>query len=158
MESPQDQPQRVMLPFSRVFLAWGCVTAGISAIPLLVFSVDSLSSALRFLAIAIFYGGVVGLCGAWLLTNSRPRELRSRRRFARILGFFLPIVLFLLLGSLGLGSNVFFFALLAFFKGFPVTFFLIAGSILGGDWAAQRIEGAPLPNFGKMVESFFRRG
>jgi len=153
MESHREQPYPVQLPFSRVFLSWGSVTAAISAIPILFF-VNS-RSVFSLLAMAVFYGATVGLSGAWILTTKRPRELRSRRRFGKILGLFLPILLFLVVPLLlRLMPFFVFFALLLS----PLTLLLIAGSILGGDWAAQRMEGTPLPNFGQRVESFFRRG
>jgi hypothetical protein len=148
------------LSFLRVFLAWGSISAGISVLcPLLVFGVGSLSSALTFLVWGIFSGAVVALSGAWILINSRPRELRSRKRFGRVLGFFLPILLFFVvpffLGWLGILSGIFSFVILVFLGSFPFTIFLIAGSILGGDWAAQCMEGRPLQN---LIASIFQRG
>jgi hypothetical protein len=160
MESQQDQLQPVTMQFLPVFLSWGCVTTMIIMLGAVL--ICSGPSLLFVLVLSIIYGAVIGLSGAWILINTRPRELRSRRRFGQILGFFLPILLFfvvpLLLGLLGLrtlAEAIFFLTWRLFLGVPPFTLFLIAGSILGGDWAAQRMEGRSLRN---LLVSILQRG
>ncbi|HKD78168.1 MAG TPA: hypothetical protein VKH81_00635 [Candidatus Angelobacter sp.] len=152
MENQQEQTQPAAVPFSQVFLEWCRVTTMIILLGTALLSpVGSFYSMASALIVCSLVGVVIGLCGAGILTNARPRELLSRRRFARILGVLLPIFL-LLLVSLASGLGLF-LVLVGVWN--PFTFFLIAGSVLGGDRAAQRMEGKPLPS---IMASIFRRG
>jgi hypothetical protein len=142
--------------FSRLFLEWTCISGIFSdgIVALFGFESSPAWAIIACLFIYLFMAVPIGLFGAAVLTNSRPRPLHERRRFVRIVGLFLPIGIFFILpiclSALGMERT---FGRYGLWSIWIYSSPLIIGSVLGGDWAARRMEGFPL----RKVSAFFSR-
>ena len=160
MESQQDEPLPITASFASLFLVWSGVTSSVIILGfLLIFNLHSPQDGLYLLGLSSICGAFIGLSGAGILVNSRPRKLRARRRFGRVLGLCMPFLLFyvlpLVLGMLRISVIPMLIVWKFFWANIFFVPFVFAGSILGGDLAAQRCEGRSPKD---LIASIFRRG
>jgi hypothetical protein len=158
MENQQDQQPSA--PFWPLFFVWGGVTTTVIIFgSLLIGYWGSASILLYLLAFSSICGTLIGLSGAGILVNSKPRNFRARRRFSRVWGLFLPFFVFLVipfvLGTLRITVIPAFLVWKHFFGNILLVPFVFAGSVLGGDAAAQRVEGRSPRD---LIAAMFRRG